>query len=175
MNWEAISAIGEAVGAIAVIASLVYLARQIRQNTRSLQAATYHSVVTALGDLTRPLTQDPEWAAAWEASAEDWESADSDTRRRIVHFAFAAFRLFEDVHYQYQKGALEPKIWVGWKRFILGYFRSPTIQAWWPLRAPVFSSDFKQFLENSELDVETPRVKEIVESLWDRPAEERGD
>ena len=36
MNWEAISAIGEAVGAIAVVISLVYLAVQIRQNTRQI-------------------------------------------------------------------------------------------------------------------------------------------
>lgn len=35
MNWEAIATIAELVGAIGVIASLVYLAVQIRDNTRS--------------------------------------------------------------------------------------------------------------------------------------------
>ncbi len=39
MNWEAISAIGEAVGAIAVVISLVYLAVQIRQNTRQIASS----------------------------------------------------------------------------------------------------------------------------------------
>jgi hypothetical protein len=34
MNWEAIAAIGEDVGAFGVIVSLGYLAIQIRQNTR---------------------------------------------------------------------------------------------------------------------------------------------
>jgi hypothetical protein len=33
MNWEAIGAIGEVLGALAVIVTLVYLAVQIRQNT----------------------------------------------------------------------------------------------------------------------------------------------
>ena len=49
MNWEAIGAIGEIVGAIAVIATLFYLSIQIRQNatatTRSneyAQAASVH-------------------------------------------------------------------------------------------------------------------------------------
>ena len=37
MNWEAIGAVGEVVGAAGVIASLVYLAVQIRQNTRSVR------------------------------------------------------------------------------------------------------------------------------------------
>jgi hypothetical protein len=36
MNWEAISAIGEIVSAIAVFISLIYLAIQIRQNTRQI-------------------------------------------------------------------------------------------------------------------------------------------
>jgi hypothetical protein len=35
VNWEAISAIGQIVGAIAVVVSLMYLAREIRSNARS--------------------------------------------------------------------------------------------------------------------------------------------
>ena len=34
MNWEALGAIGEIVGAIAVVLTLGYLAVQMRQNTR---------------------------------------------------------------------------------------------------------------------------------------------
>lgn len=33
MNWEAIGAVGEALGSIAVLVTLIYLAIQIRQNT----------------------------------------------------------------------------------------------------------------------------------------------
>ena len=45
MNWEAAGAIGEIVGAIGVLATLIYLAAQIRDNTRSLQAASLQSVL----------------------------------------------------------------------------------------------------------------------------------
>jgi len=38
MNWEAIGAIGEVGGAVAVIATVIYLARQIRQNTSALRS-----------------------------------------------------------------------------------------------------------------------------------------
>ena len=40
MNWEATGAIGEVVGAAGVIASLMYLAVQIRQNTKSVRRAS---------------------------------------------------------------------------------------------------------------------------------------
>ena len=38
MNWEAIGAVGEILGALAVFASLIYLARQIRQNTQMMKS-----------------------------------------------------------------------------------------------------------------------------------------
>ncbi len=41
MNWDAIGAIAELLGAVGVIASLVYLATQLRQNTRATRASAY--------------------------------------------------------------------------------------------------------------------------------------
>ena len=40
MNWDAISAVGEILGAAAVVLSLVYLATQIRQGTSATRTAT---------------------------------------------------------------------------------------------------------------------------------------
>ena len=39
MNWDAISTIAEVVSAIAVVVSLIYLAIQLRSNTRALRAS----------------------------------------------------------------------------------------------------------------------------------------
>ncbi len=39
MNWEAIGAAGEILGALAVVASIVYLSSQIRSNTRATKAS----------------------------------------------------------------------------------------------------------------------------------------
>ena len=45
MNWDAIGAIGEIVGASAVVISLVYLASQIRIQNRESRAASVHLVI----------------------------------------------------------------------------------------------------------------------------------
>ena len=37
MNWDALGAMGEIAGAIAVIATLFFLARQLQVNTRELE------------------------------------------------------------------------------------------------------------------------------------------
>lgn len=43
MNWEAISAISEIIGAIAVIVTLIYLARQIAMSNRFAEAEAWRS------------------------------------------------------------------------------------------------------------------------------------
>ncbi len=53
MNWEAIGSAGEVIGAVAVFLTLLYLARQIRDNTRALSAQSRHS----LSDFARELSQ----------------------------------------------------------------------------------------------------------------------
>jgi hypothetical protein len=40
VNWEAISAIGQIVGAVAVVISLIYVAREIRSNARAARVAS---------------------------------------------------------------------------------------------------------------------------------------
>ena len=39
LNWDAIAAIGEILGAIAVVATLLYLSKQIRQNSMAVQVS----------------------------------------------------------------------------------------------------------------------------------------
>ena len=50
MNWEAMGAIGELIGAIGVIVTLVYLAFQIRQNTRQLEQNERTAIATAVSN-----------------------------------------------------------------------------------------------------------------------------
>jgi len=46
MNWDAIGAIGEIVGAVAVVASIAYLAVQIRQNANLAAGAAQREVMS---------------------------------------------------------------------------------------------------------------------------------
>ena len=46
MNWEAVGAVAELLGALGVIASLIYLATQVRQNSRLLRASAIQSAAS---------------------------------------------------------------------------------------------------------------------------------
>lgn len=51
MTWEALAAVGELLGAIGVIASLVYLAGQVRSSGYQSRQAAIQSVVNKMNDV----------------------------------------------------------------------------------------------------------------------------
>ena len=69
MNWDALGAMGEIAGAIAVIATLFFLARQLQVNTRELERTNEYQRTTSVvasnenyNEVWRPILQDPELA-----------------------------------------------------------------------------------------------------------------
>ena len=60
MNWDALSAIGEIVGAIAVVATLIYFSRQMKQNTTMLRSQARRQVLEGVtSDTERVLLNQP--------------------------------------------------------------------------------------------------------------------
>ena len=60
MNWEAVGAVGEVLGALGVIATLGYLAVQIRGNARSTSIATFQNSMRSAQDLATLVAQEGE-------------------------------------------------------------------------------------------------------------------
>ncbi len=56
MNWDALGAVGEIVGAVAVVITLLYLARQIHQANAQTQAQARYSFVEAYGHMNASIT-----------------------------------------------------------------------------------------------------------------------
>ena len=51
MNWEALGAIAELLGAVSVLLTLIYLAIQVRENSKIQTIATYNSVIGGFSEL----------------------------------------------------------------------------------------------------------------------------
>ena len=62
MNWDAITGSAEVLGALAVLITLFYLARQIGQNTEEIRSANYHSVTDSFNELNLTIAGNPELA-----------------------------------------------------------------------------------------------------------------
>ena len=74
MNWDAIGAIGEVVGAVAVVVSLLYLASQVKHMREMSVRNTRHMRNTGIRELFTSISSSPELSDAWmkvEASLGD--------------------------------------------------------------------------------------------------------
>ena len=55
MNWEIATAIAEMAGAVAVVATLIYLAGEVRQNRKAIESASIDALSAGWNDLNDPL------------------------------------------------------------------------------------------------------------------------
>jgi hypothetical protein len=163
LDWTAVGAIGEMLGGMAVIVSLIYLSFQVRQNTRALRASSTESVVASLRDWMRPLILDPDTARLFRTGVEgEWQSFSPDDRARFLHMLFGYLKTFENVHYQYRQGTLEPDLWEGWYNILSAYVMSPGVKAYWKTRRNAFSPQFRVLVESITSNAGVLRVGELA-------------
>ena len=60
MDWNAIGAVGETLGAVAVIVTLLYLSKQIRQNSRAVQVAALRDTTAQWNHWSELLATSPD-------------------------------------------------------------------------------------------------------------------
>jgi len=117
MNWDAIAAIGELVGATAVLATLIYLAVQIRQNSRSIDQQNDVAAAEILQTRADSVTQLVALVANSEenvnvfaklTTSNDVRPEDLDPSERIrASLLLTAIRSnFENTFLQYKQGFL---------------------------------------------------------------------
>ena len=80
MTIQDLGSLGELIAAIATVATLVYLASQIRQNTASLRATAYQEATKSANDWSRLFVGHPETAAIFGRGLEDPRSLDRTER-----------------------------------------------------------------------------------------------
>jgi hypothetical protein len=87
MNWEAVGAIANVLAAVGVIATLIYLSIQIRQNNNQLRGAATIAVYDSQRGLTDTLTEDEELYKIALRGNEDLDSLDPWEKQRFTIWA----------------------------------------------------------------------------------------
>ena len=154
MNWDAVGAIGEIVGATAVFASLAYLAIQMRANARALRSNAAWNAETIFGEANLSIAQDPEFARLMGRSY-DPEAKISDfneTELVQLHFGVrATMQYMQAQWFLWKHGDLPDEIWQYRRRWARAYIELPVPGAIWKLEAEqhVIAEELKNEILNS--------------------------
>ena len=146
MNWDAIGAVGELLGALAVIATLGYLAAQIRQNTRTVRSATAQAIQSAMNDAHAHIKQDSAAARIYRLGLSEPSKLDEDEQVQFAMTMYSIFAQFENIFYQLQQGTLDSAIFERHSLAMEFYLQTPGGADWWESWKGRFSKDFASFL-----------------------------
>ena len=83
MNWEAISAIGQLVGALAVVISLIYLAREVHSNAHATRHAATRSMLDLMIRFNQQITGHANLAELRSRGFNDFDSLEGTDRARF--------------------------------------------------------------------------------------------
>lgn len=157
MNWDAIGAIAEAFGAAGVIASLLYLAVQVRASTRASAIESKLASTRFSTEFYASLVQSPEVNDLMIRGRADLDSLSPGDYYRFSNLALLAFHYFSAGYFQWQRGALSESDWVEYMTPIRYWIRSPGGQQWWrKVGRHFFGPEFGAFVESEMDDTSIP-------------------
>jgi hypothetical protein len=154
MNWDAIGAIAETLGAVGVIASLVYLATQIRhsrdQMSQNTRASGYQSFFQSMDEVAMRSTSSPKMAEALRLGITHFDQLDEEQAFYFNNWMLGMFMAFENGHYQFRTGILDESRWRLHRSNLTACLNSPGPRQWWrqnPLGRDTLDPEFFALVE----------------------------
>jgi hypothetical protein len=155
MNWDALGAIGEVVGALAVVVTLIYLAFQVKQHTIASRVSAKQEITRQYSDFADLLLTHADLLEVYQRGL----SGDIKTgvdREKFTFIMRKATWYFASMHYQYSVQSLSDDEWHQSQVLIKRVCRAPGYKHFWEAEEGEYSSNFAQYI-NGILDLHSER------------------
>jgi len=147
VNWEAIGAVGEIVGATAVVVTLLYVAVQIRNGTRETQAMGVQAAASMDQEFLLTIGASPVLANLWATYLAAPETLPDHQKLQGVYLMASLLRRTENIRLQKRLGTLSEEGWESRQPMIDGIANSAGYAAF--LKSPpaaYFTKEFRDYM-----------------------------
>lgn len=151
MTLTELGAIGELIGGIAVIISLVYVGLQIRQSTHASRAATSQAFAKQYSDLNQMIA-DPDLGEIFTRGLDGIGGLSLGERACFMSVLSSITRSLESFYFQLAKGDLDPRLFEGWFVQYLDLHANTGVREFWDMRKHQYSSEFIEYLDGRSRD-----------------------
>ena len=132
MDWDAIGAIGEVVGAVAVVATLFYFSLQIRNSTLAQRASTNSAIWAEWRQHQRETyIGRSDNIELYVRGLKNFDGLSGAEKRRFNFVLSSEWLFIENVIKQYQFGNVDEEDYAGWLGFFVSQIRAPGGAQWW--------------------------------------------
>ena len=149
MTIEQLGSLGEIVGALATVATLAYLAVQIRANTRMMRTQAGHASQAHSSQVAMGLAHDQQLAGVFRRGLADFEALEPDEQIQFTFllslFLSNAEMVFRDVQNGVSVPSALDRAWTSTRPFV----RSPGGRVFWERQGRTgYPPDFCRFVES---------------------------
>jgi hypothetical protein len=147
MDWDAIGAVGEIIGALAVLVTLVYLARQIRQNTGALRAAALNSSIQAASLIRSEMFNSEELSELFLLGSSRPDELDEVQAYRFRNIVSNMLWAIWNFYSQYRYADLSDEAWQSQKYVIVRILSTPGGARYWEQSKQEFDTQFVEVID----------------------------
>ncbi len=153
MNWDAIAAVGELVGGLAVIVSLLYLATQIRISNRIARGESQRSTYDLYDYFSQLL--DEKNRRIFVLGLSEYEDLSLDERLCFSALVHPLVNQTQAIWMDWQHGLQLETVNHSWQRGILAVIATNGGRQWWKTSQYMFSDEYSAYISD-RLDSENP-------------------
>jgi hypothetical protein len=155
VTWNAVVEISENTksrwaayfGGATVVASLLLVAWEIRQNTVALSAQALQDLNAMANEILLTAAENDQLSEVLEKGDKDLLSLTGAEYRQYWGYNYALINGLDAAYGFYQKGILSPEDYSGWRTYTCEYLRSPSVRIIWDKEKATFGDDFGLFIE----------------------------
>jgi hypothetical protein len=147
MNWEMLAAIGQLTAVVVGIPSLIYLALQIRAQTKERRQSAVNALTVQWGDLTRSLHDNAEFCAIYLRGVQSFADLDAVSKLRFSAFLNRFFKNFQALYFSHRDGVLSESSWREVERTMSDVIAYPGTQQWWETRRHWQTEEFARVVD----------------------------
>ena len=148
MDITTLAAWGEFLGGIAVVVSLVYLASQIRQNSKLLRSSTASAVTAVLNESSSLIVQDSEVARIYREGMADRSSLSEEDQQRFDSPIGMFFGGWNQENQFAADGVIGAAVWTNQVRVMRRLLRQPGMRQWWSQWRDIYGDEFGDIVDD---------------------------
>jgi hypothetical protein len=156
MTLEQLGGLGEFIGAIAVVVSLIYVALEIRSNSRSTRLAAMQTAMESSQRIIEMPARDRDLARVIRIGSDDPDSLTEDEFAQYRYWLILSLRSTENLFVQYKAGALNNETWIARASTVKWMMGTPGGQRVWAGTSNRYLADFQEWMNSPESQSNTP-------------------
>ena len=164
MGLDQIANIAEISAAVLVVGSLIYVGRQLKQNSQSMRLETVQAISAEWNRWYDMMTPNAELIDVYHRGVFDFHSLKSIEQLQFIFMTTRIFRIFNELYYQWHEGMMDTTIWNAWVAQFNDAMKTPGWQEAWSRRRHWYDEGFQSVVDNCV--AETKGVK----PMYDVPA-----